>query len=114
MNIFLLREKGEHRIAHSILVTLQRLWFVSTRARIDVEALLSLCNLITTDDDTKLEYLKALEEELDYMMDNNIISGWRIESHPDCEYPSQTDKPFNCVLTITQPDKYSREKGCCD
>lgn len=73
---------------------------------LSVESLMDWCDL-DYKGHKRTENLKALEAQLDYMVEHGYLGDWK--NTGENKYPSQCKAPFDCNLTLHAPDWFSGE-----
>lgn len=104
-------DHSRHPVAISLLPILGTFWSSNPEVEFTVTRLMDWCNLDYTTpkfggDKHRLERLRELEEELDYMKVKGYIGNWKNNVY---KKPSETDEPFECVLTILAPQWFEEK-----
>jgi hypothetical protein len=107
----ILEDHSRHPIAISLLPILGTFWSSSPEAEFTVTRLMDWCNLDYSTpkfggDKHRLERLRELESELDYMTARGYIGTWKNNQE---KRPSLTGEPFECVLTIVAPQWFEEK-----
>jgi hypothetical protein len=98
-------DHSRHPIAISLLPIFGTFWSSSPVAEFIVTRLMDWCNLDYSTpkfggDKHRLERLRELEDELDYMKTRGYIGDWKSNSE---KRPSETEEPFECLVKIVAP-----------
>jgi hypothetical protein len=81
-------------------------WRMNPSQKITVKNLMDWCDL-NTKDRHKLEHIRDLEAELNYMKEAGYLGSWT--SSGEAPSPSECKDSLECVLTVTPPEWLSEE-----
>jgi DNA-binding transcriptional regulator YiaG len=89
-----------HAITIYLTTLLSIFWRMNTSRKISVSHLMEWCE-IDLESRLRLKHLRELEDELNYMKENNYLGDW-INDGED-PLPSKCKDPFSCCLTLLPP-----------
>jgi len=100
----------ENHMNHPLTIYLAPLfaifWRMNRNKKIRIKSLMDWCDL-DTKDRHKLEDIRRLEAELNYMKERDYLGTWT--NSGETPLPSQCKDPLECVLTVTPPEWLDKE-----